>query len=434
VDAIGYAVNTLVDELSITIQRLEQEAAERRVKETELVEAERRQKKIDDELQSLRLARLASIGSLAAGVGHEINNPLTYVMANLDLIEQRLGELVPESSSREAAEVFELIRESGEGAERIRRIVQELRLFARVDVEPDRLVDARKVMETSLSLVDNEIRYRATLVRNYGDVPPVWGSETRLAQVFVNLLVNAAHSLPTGSALEHTIRISIERSGEEKLAIEIEDTGIGIPREDLPRVFGPFFTTKAVGEGTGLGLPICRQLVTEMGGEISVVSDIAVGSTFRVLIPIGEANHAVETPTKLQSIPDAARVPRVLIIDDEPQVAAVLKRMSGCAESTILNGGREALELLEKDYDFDLVFCDLMMSEMSGMELFRLVEEFAPHLSDRFVFVTGGAFTTSINRFLDSVPNRCVLKPFNGGEICRIVQLSVCDESRDGGA
>lgn len=427
VDAVGFAVNTLVEELSATIEHLKYEAAARREKESELEQAERRQSKINEELQSLRMARLASIGALAAGVGHEINNPLTYVIGNLTFMQRQLDDVLPANSGPAASELRKLIRETGEGAERIRLIVQDLRLFARVDDEPLGNIDVCNVMESSLALAGNEIRHRARLERRYGDVPLIRASEPRLAQVFINLLINAAHSLPTGEASANVIQVTIRREGKDQLLIEIGDTGEGISESDLPRVFDPFFSTKPRGEGTGLGLPICRELISKMGGVISVTSELDVGTTFRIVMPIGDTEISEPVPPTLAESASSSRSPRVLIIDDDLLVAITLQRMLLGCEAKIATKASEALELLSGTDDFDLIFCDLMMPDMDGMDLFDAVKKTSPHLADRFVFITGGVFTERASHFVKTTSNRCIMKPFDFDVIIELIQSSVTD-------
>jgi len=428
VDAIGFGVNILAEELSANISRLEREIAERRSAESERAEAERKELEAKEELQALRTARLASIGVLAAGVGHEINNPLTYVIANLTYLQRTLARLVPESAGTAEAELHNVIRETGDGAERIRQIVQDLKLFARIEEEEgDEPLDAREVMESALALVQNEIRHRAQLVRDYRDTPQLAVSEPRLAQVLVNLLVNAAHSIPTGAAGENEIRVAIRPNGDDQIVVEIGDTGAGITPEDLPHVFEPFFSGKPTGEGTGLGLSICVELVSKMGGRIDIDSRIDFGTTVRVTLPVAavevEKSVVAAAEPPLPSVDDSTR--RILIVDDELPVARSLRRLLDGSDVTIAGGGRQALELLSAGPDFDLVFCDLMMPDMSGMEVFETIRSSRPELAERFVFVTGGIFTELAHDFVAAVPNRCIQKPFQQGQLELLVQECV---------
>ena len=225
--------------------------------------------------------RLASMGTLAAGVAHEINNPLTFIMGNLAFLACELET----ATSDQADEWREVVDEAQQGAERVRRIVRELRVFARGDDNKVGPMDMRKALDQAIVMARNEIRHKAQLVKTYEDVPEVHANAGKLGQVFLNLLVNAAQALPNGAVNQNEIRVRCFEE-DEHVVVEIEDTGPGIPEEVLTRIFEPFFTTKPIGEGTGLGLAICHGIVTGLGGSILVDSQIGVGSTFRVAMPL----------------------------------------------------------------------------------------------------------------------------------------------------
>jgi len=229
--------------------------------------------------------RMASIGTLASGVAHEINNPLSYVLANLRFLA---GELAQHHSGEAEAEARTALTEAIEGAERVRRIVRELNGFARPRDEPGP-VDIEGVLDRAATLASNEIRFRARLVKDYADVPRVRGDESRLGQVALNLLVNAAQSIPPGQPTENEIRILTREESDGRVLVEVRDTGCGIDAELQGRVFEPFFSTKPVGVGTGLGLSICHGIVSSLGGEIALESQVGRGSTFRVLLPVDRA-------------------------------------------------------------------------------------------------------------------------------------------------
>jgi PAS domain S-box-containing protein len=245
--------------------------------------------------------RLASVGTLAAGVAHEINNPLAYVSMNLELILEEVRSIGGASPSGRMRELEELTREARHGAERVRKIVSGLKAFSRADSERRAIHDVHQVIDLALNMSFNEIRHRARLVKDYGEPPPVEADESRLGQVFVNLLVNAAQAIPEGQADRNEIRI-VTRAEDERALIEVHDSGTGIPADVLGRIFDPFFTTKPVGVGTGLGLSISHSIVTALGGEITVHSELGKGTTFRVALP-GCARAA-----KLQQTP--RRTPR----------------------------------------------------------------------------------------------------------------------------
>jgi PAS domain S-box-containing protein len=224
--------------------------------------------------------RMASIGMLAAGVAHEINNPLAFVSSNLGFVDNELRRLkLPEEDARE---LLEAVGEAREGAERMRLIVQSLKLLSRGDPISMVPVDLQEVLESSVQLARGQMRGRAEVVRDYEELPKVLGNTVQLAQVFVNLLSNAAQALPhRGGQVKLVTRVL----GGDRVSVEVCDNGCGIPAEQLGRIFEPFFTTKPVGEGTGLGLSISHGIVQALGGEITVESTQGVGTTFRVVLP-----------------------------------------------------------------------------------------------------------------------------------------------------
>jgi PAS domain S-box-containing protein len=242
------------------------------------------------EAQVVMADRLASVGRLAAAVGHEINNPLAYVMANLDLALEGLGEMggahsLTGDDVARLADIAEMLRESREGAERVRHIVRDLRVFSRGETEERTRVDPRHVLDSCVNMARGEIRQRASLVKDYGETPPVLANEARLGQVLLNLLINAAHAIPEGDPEGNEIRVTTSTDDRGRVVIEVRDSGTGIPEEVRGRVFEPFFTTKPPGSGTGLGLPICQSIVTALGGQITFDSEVGRGTAFRVILP-----------------------------------------------------------------------------------------------------------------------------------------------------
>jgi PAS domain S-box-containing protein len=249
------------------------------------------------EAQLLLADRLASVGRLAATVGHEINNPLAYVMANLDLALEGIDEIgsePPRSGGRAAMdpgsdprvpEIVQMLREAREGADRVRHIVRDLKVFSRGETEERTRVDPRHVIDSCANMAKGEIRARARLVKDYGDTPPVLANEARLGQVLLNLLVNAAHAIPEGEPDANEIRVSTRTDDRGRVVIAVRDTGAGIPESVKRRIFEPFFTTKASGSGTGLGLSICKSIVTALGGQMELESEVGRGTTFRVVLP-----------------------------------------------------------------------------------------------------------------------------------------------------
>ncbi|MGH7857573.1 MAG: hybrid sensor histidine kinase/response regulator, partial [Candidatus Binatia bacterium] len=221
------------------------------------------------------------------------------------------------------------------------------------------------------------------------------------------------------------VRIST-RATEDEVLVEIADTGRGIPAEHLERLFDPFFTTKSVGEGSGLGLSICYNIIESYAGRIEVESSPGEGSRFVVRLPIaigpGAAARVVDAPPS-PAPPERARI---LIIDDEPLVLSTAKLILGREHEVLgARSGREALEVLHREPEVDVILCDLMMREISGMELYASLRRNAPALADRMVFMTGGAFTRTAQEFLGDVKNPCIEKPFKASDLMQIVRQAI---------
>jgi PAS domain S-box-containing protein len=376
--------------------------------------------------QQLILAdRMASVGTLAAGVAHEINNPLTYVTANLDLAIEELRALSGGSASGRMKDLEELLLEAREGTARVSKIVRGLKTFSRIEEERRSVIDLIPVLDLSINMAFNEIRHRARLVKQYGSLPLVEADDARLGQVFINLLVNAAQALPAGSSDENEIRIVTSTDVLGRAVIEVTDTGPGIPGAVMARIFDPFFTTKAVGVGTGLGLAICHNIITSMRGQITVESEQGKGTTFRIVLPASAAQLAPQ-PTIAPSL-DVAPVThgRVLVVDDEPAVGLAVRRVLREHEVIIVSTAPAALKLLAAGEDFDVILSDLMMPGMSGMEFYTVLSELDPRMAARVVFVTGGAFTPEANAFLDRIANERMEKPFHFKQLRELVRKFV---------
>jgi signal transduction histidine kinase len=235
----------------------------------------------ENELRLRLNERMAAVGMLAAGVAHEINNPLAFVLSNLHYIEKELRRI--KLAQADMGEMMEAITDARDGAERMRGIVQSLGALSRGDSITTQPMDLNEVLDSSVQLALGRLKSRGELVREYGEVPLVLGNPVQLAQVFVNLLVNAAQALPECGG---EVRLVTQRHSETMVRVEVRDTGCGIAPEHLDRIFEPFFTTKPVGEGTGLGLSISHDIIRGLGGELTVSSTPGVGTTFRVLLPV----------------------------------------------------------------------------------------------------------------------------------------------------
>jgi signal transduction histidine kinase len=387
--------------------------ADRAIAESEARRSER-------ETMESRLAfadRMASVGTLTAGVAHELNNPLMYVLSNLHLTREELeGDREAGWTERARQQLDEAIQ----GAKRMQHIVRDLKTFSRVDDEQRSNVDLRGVLESSINMCWNEIRHRATLERDLRDVPLVDANESRLGQVFLNLLVNALQALPNRPVGENRITVRTHTDAEGWAVAEVSDNGTGIEADRLSRVFEPFFTTKSVSEGTGLGLAICRNIVQAAGGSIDVRTEAGRGTTFVVRLPRSTRAYPAQ-PTQLPAKPKRAGRGTVVVIDDEPLVGRSIRRALRGHDVEVYTSGKEAIERLRSGDPFDIVFCDLMMPEVSGIEVYNQVARDVPDLGSKFVFMTGGAFTAPAREFLETTPLLCLEKPFELRQVRELV-------------
>ncbi|MDQ7837300.1 MAG: ATP-binding protein [Thermodesulfobacteriota bacterium] len=322
-------------ELTAANEELQQEITERRQMEEELLRIkisleEANQQLKQNQAQLVQSEKMASIGQLAAGVAHEINNPVGFINSNLTTLDeyrQDLNTLINNflkleqlavgnpalSHDQDLAGTLEAIRnskekmdmdfvlgdfdkviaESKEGMDRIKKIVQDLKDFSHVDQAELNWADLNKGMESTLNIVRNELKYKATVKKDYGGIPEVYCYPQQINQVFMNILVNAAHAIEDKGEIK--ISTAYLDGAEPMVEVRISDTGKGIPPENLPRIFDPFFTTKPVGKGTGLGLSMVYSIVKKHDGEIKVESEVGKGTTFIVTLPVNGPKGS-ETP------------------------------------------------------------------------------------------------------------------------------------------
>jgi signal transduction histidine kinase len=265
--------------------------------------------------------RIASLGTLAAGFAHEINNPLADLSIQLELLEEEIPALVTDPLSRR--ELTKLVTQAIEGAQRIRKFSQGLQLFSRAPDHESRIFELHEVIEQSIDVCFHEIRQRAGLVTLFEDLPCIRGNSARLGQVFVHLLMNAAEAIPAGDRDENEITISTSKDEESRVVVTVHDTGCGVPKKLQTRIFEPFFTTKDIGQGVGVGLSVSHSIVAEMGGELSVESKPGQGCTFAVVLPPARAEEpVVHSPDHSKQTAGAS----ILVVDDEPSAASLLER------------------------------------------------------------------------------------------------------------
>jgi signal transduction histidine kinase/CheY-like chemotaxis protein len=379
--------------------------------------------------------RRISVGRLAAGVAHEINNPLAFLSGNLDFVAAEIPDIrrqlqagTPaevEGADQRLAELAGAVADSRQGSKRVLQIVRGLKTFARDDDDRRELLQLRAPVEAAIAMANHEIKHRARLVRRFEATPPVLANEVRLSQVVLNLLINAAQAIPEGHSDQHEITVIIGTGRDGRAVLEVKDSGAGMTPEVINRIFDPFYTTKPVGVGSGLGLPISWNIVASFGGEITVESTPGRGSTFRVSLPAGTAPAEdpapdATAPARLPARPGApatgpqAPALRVLVIDDEPLVGQMVARtLRPDAQVVTTTGARQALEFLRRGQTFDRIICDLMMPDMSGPEFHAELARLSPQLLPSLIFMTGGAFTDGARSFTETWRGPILEKPLD---------------------
>jgi PAS domain S-box-containing protein len=370
-------------------------------------------KEIEAQLQVA--GRMAAVGTLASGVAHEINNPLASILGNLEYLSRQLAADGVDG-------LREVVAETRESARRIRDVVKNLMLFSEASGEA--AVDVRRLLDAVLDVVGNELRERAHVTREYEEIPRVVANEGRLAHAFVQLLLNAAQAIPPGAPGKHEIRIRTARARDGRVVVEIRDDGEGIPAAIRAKIFDPFFTTRPLGTAIGLGLSTAHAIVSAAGGSIALDSEVGEGSTFRVLLPAGLA------ASEPSSGSDGGQ--RVLIVDDDPQVGQMLRRL--LAREYHVSIATDAASALAQtaNAQFDVILCDLMMPEVSGIDFFERLSRSSPDSAARIIFMTAGACTDRMRSFLETVNTTCLRKPFEPEALFEAVRA--CVERRHGPA
>lgn len=385
----------------------------------------------------MQMERLSAVGTLAAGVAHEINNPLTFVRGNLDFLARRVAWAMDQfegasasgladSGARVHAEMHErgwddVLEDALEGTDRIRDIVSDLSTFSRQRDIKSETADPVEVIESAINMAHSEVKHRAQLVRDFEPVSRVDIDQASLGQIVLNLIVNAAQAMPERSTTANKIQTSVYEEGDE-VVIEVSDNGVGIPDYELAQVFDPFYSTKTEERGMGLGLSICQNIAQRVGGELSVESEVGVGSTFRLRLPAAPDASVADAHSEAAELEASdAEGPRtsVLIVDDEKLVARALSRVLGDSyEVEDVQQARRALTMIASEgRRFDVILCDLMMLEMSGVDFFERLQAIAPALAERVIFITGGAVTGRARDFLEQTQCPVLMKPIDHGEL-----------------
>jgi nitrogen-specific signal transduction histidine kinase len=392
--------------------------------------------------------RRAAVCTLAAGVAHELNNPLTWVVTNLE--ELAIG-LRDDSIPRE--ELRERVQETSKGVDRIRSIVDGLRTFTETDEDRRSLISVDSALNLALKVAEESLRGRVTVVRRFSETPDVLANEGSLSQVFLNLIMNALQAFSSGDA--NRIELATSRDGSD-VVVEVRDNGPGIPREDISRLFDPFFTTRPVGAGPGLGLSVSLNILRALDGSIDIDTEVGQGTTFRIRLPqapetllrdtqqsrpVQVESRSSEGPGFLPKGPGPLPLPsqvsqadqeepterdrksRVMLVDDEPGVLQALNRvLRRSFDVVVASSGTEAIGLLRSGIEVDAVVTDLRMPNGSGIELHGLLESEAPLLAERLLFLTGGGFSPDEFAYLHEPGRRWVAKPVRGAKLIALVR------------
>jgi signal transduction histidine kinase len=364
--------------------------------------------------QLLQTEKLAAMGSLLAGVAHELNNPLSVVLGRADLLAQQLAGSPLQSRA-------ELIAEA---AERCARIVKNFLALARQRSPERQAVQLNQIIQEAVELVAYPLRVDDVEVRLElaPSLPVLWADPHQLHQVLVNLITNAHQAMRQAPPPRRLTLATRAESAAGRVVLRVADTGPGIPAEIQPRIFEPFFTTKPPAQGTGLGLSICQGIIEGHGGSIRVESPPGEGAVFVIELPVEAPPVAERAGRAAEALPSVRRR-TILVVDDEPEIAAVLAEMlstDGHEVETAGNGRIALARLRERTYD--LILSDLRMPELDGAGLYRELERERPELLSRLIFLTGDELGGETTEFLQRTGAQALAKPFDADDVRRVVQ------------
>lgn len=392
--------------------------------------------------------RLRAVGRLAAGLAHEVNNPLTFVLANLESLReshqairrfvrhlrvdlatrevitpQSFEQLFRDSSLQEVIDdAADMLTDCHKGMHRIQDIARSLGTFSRADHDQAEMIDVTRVVDDACAMVFNQIRYRARLVKRFEPIPMIAVYPGRIVQALVSLLTNAAEAIEGGAYDKHRIVVST-RADAEHVVIAVRDSGEGILQEHRDRIFTPGFTTKASRGGMGLGLASCQRVARDHGGRLEVHHLAEGGTMFELILPIETGLTVTDEARDSRPISEAPLTrARLLIVDDDAMVLSALRRrLRRRYDVVTVLGGDEALALLAADPKFDSIVCDLMMPNVDGKSFYEAVQSVHPELAGRIVFMSGGAFTPRLRKFAASVSNPVLQKPVSRDDLERML-------------
>ncbi len=347
--------------------------------------------------QKLLSQRMDALSTLANGAAHEINNPLAYNVANIQLV----SEILATRGSPADADLVQALDEAYDGALRVRDLLRDLRIFAQAASGERGAVELKPLLHRAMRLAEAELRGRAWLVTQHASVPPVYGSEALLGQLFVHLLTNAARAIVSGNPEDHVVSVTTLRLPDGRVAVDVTDSGVGMEPETVARMFDPFFTTRPIGKGIGLGLSLCYAIASSIKGAIEVRTAPGNGTTVRVLLQVAD-------------VPVRRR--RILVIDDEPTVAAALHSALGEELDLVtVTNAQDALLRIDTGEHYDLIFCELELPAIDAMKLHEELRERGADLADRLLFLSPNPARGSDGalQFLASMQERWVVTPID---------------------
>ncbi|HEY6877161.1 MAG TPA: response regulator, partial [Polyangiales bacterium] len=368
-----------------------------------------------DVARASELQRLVSLGALVGGIAHEINNPLAFVTGNVDILQRQLfgmgGSALVEPHAR--ANALHALNRVRTGIDRIAHVVGSVSMFAFADsgrVEP---TDVHEVLESSLQIVSNELRHCARVERCYEAVPHVRANPASLGQVFLNLLLNAVFAIREHEQIGHVIRVESATRGEH-VVITFTDSATTLRPGAEVQVFDPLASEDGTGRmGLRFGLAVTHELVEAMGGTIELEALEPAGVAFRVVLPCCDRISRPPPPLPAYSkrADHLGKRPRILVVDDDPLVCELFEEMLyEDFEVTALTVPLQALAAL-RGGQFDLILCDVMMPDLDGLALYERATLARPELRERFVFVTGGAFSARARGALRKTQRPVLQKP-----------------------
>lgn len=355
------------------------------------------------EAERMAMDRMASLGRLAQGIAHEINNPLAYTSLNLELVALSIEANRIDDSVRKA------VASAQEGTVRIASVVRTLSAFGRGESETIGPTELTRAIDGAVALTAHRVRHLAPVELSLTPDVHVHANEFRLGQVFVNLLLNAADAIQEVRRDAHRILVRSHRSGDGRAVVEVEDTGPGIPADALPRIFEPFFSTKPYGRGTGIGLAIARDIVASFGGTLEAGNVPGGGARFTVTLR--EAPPSSSQRARPTVRPSARRL-RVLVVDDEERVGRGLAQGLAEHDVTFTTTVDEA-QALCREREFDCIVCDLMLPERGGDAFYAALCEERPALARRVVFMTGGVVDRAAAELVARGERPILEKPFS---------------------